>query len=468
MDVAKWTGRGVAGLVASLLAGCVANPYVLHGNPYCQGENYTPGTGHARSCSGSGADPGSERPAFTDAIRYASDVREDMGEKAREYAVLNNGGGAALLGVAGLAAYRGFQGGHEANIAALTTGGAAFYGAQQYLYRKPRETIYWAGAGAVTCAIGMASKAKVGEQEADGLVARLAAQDARRKSVDELRGDLAHAAGACSAQKSWKMLETSSMELLEKTGGVDLRQQRIDNRIRRLRLAGRFAGANLINATDAILDVVNLQLAAEQPDPASLAQLVSRLKMPALEAAAPTTPEGAGKQAQQTGGRGMAAAAPPDAADCDQAKVQGAVDTLAGIYAVLDEAYSSMESDLGLIEANVSPPGDMPKSCAVSRSQALLPFDVALAQDGAQALVQGGKLLVPITGGVPPFKAMLAGPPAKGSISALAEAGDDGGYRFRIEASQDVPAGAYAMIASDAAGVTRPFQVRIEPKTGGK
>lgn len=462
MDVAKWTGRGVAGLVAPLLAGCVANPYVLHGNPYCQGENYTPGTGHARSCSGSGADPGSERPAFTDAIRYASDVREDMGEKAREYAVLNNGGGAALLGVAGLAAYRGFQGGHEANIAALTTGGAAFYGAQQYLYRKPRETIYWAGAGAVTCAIGMASKAKVGEQEADGLVARLAAQDARHKSVDELRGDLAHAAGACSAQKSWKMLETSSMELLEKTGGVDLRQQRIDNRIRRLRLAGRFAGANLINATDAILDVVNLQLAAEQPDPASLAQLVSRLKMPALEAAAPTTPEGAGKQAQPR------AAAALHAAGCDQAKVQEAVDTLPGIYAVLDEAYSSMESDLGLIEANVSPPGDMPKSCAVSRSQTLLPFDVALAQDGAQALVQGGKLLVPITGGVPPFKAMLAGPPAKGNISAVAEAGDDGGYRFRIEASQDVPAGAYAVIASDAAGVTRPFQVRIEPKTGGK
>jgi hypothetical protein len=259
------------------------------------------------------------------------------------------------------------------------------------------------------------------------------------------------------------MLETSSMELLEKTGGVDLRQQRIDNRIRRLRLAGRFAGANLINATDAILDVVNLQLAAEQPDPASLAQLVSRLKMPALEAAAPPTPVGAGKQAQQTGEMAMAAAD-----DCDQAKVQGAVDTLAGIYAVLDEAYSSMESDLGLIEANVSPPGDMPKSCAVSRSQALLPFDVALAQDGAQALVQGGKLLVPITGGVPPFKAMLAGPPAKGSISAVAEAGDDGGYRFRIEASQDVPAGAYAVIASDAAGVTRPFQVRIEPKTGGK
>ena len=81
---------------------------------------------------------------------------------------------------------------------------------------------------------------------------------------------------------------------------------------------------------------------------------------------------------------------------------------------------------------------------------------------------KGGKLLVPITGGVPPFKAMLAGPLAKGSVSATAEAADDGGYRFRLEASEDVPPGTYAVIASDAAGVTRPFQVRIEPKAGGK
>jgi hypothetical protein len=474
MDIAKWTVRGVAGLVAPLLAGCVANPYVLHGNPYCPSGNMS-GTGHTRKCVGTVAPD--ERQSFNDALLYANDVREDMGEKAREYAVLNNGGGAMLLGVAGLAAYRGFQGGHEANIAALTTGGAAFYGAQQYLYRKPRETIYWAGAGAVTCAIGMASKAKVGEQEATDLTARLVEQDGRRKAVaeggDQLRSELRAAAGTCSAQSTWKKLETSSTELLAKTDAMDLRHQRIDNRIRRLRLAGRFAGANLINATDAILDVVNLQLAAEQPDPASLAQLVSRLKMPALEGAAAPAPEGGDKQAPGAAGAGATPPRPQKGMQealnvCDQAKVQRTLGTLIESYAVLDEAYSSMESDLDLIVANVSPPGETSKSCVISRAQTLLPFDIALAQDGAQVLDQGGKLLVPITGGVPPFKAMLAGPLAKGSVSATAEAADDGGYRFRLEASEDVPPGTYAVIASDAAGVTRPFQVRIEPKAGGK
>ena len=33
-------------------------------------------------------------------------------------------------------------------MAAFTTGGASIYGSQQYLYRKPREAIYWSRASA--------------------------------------------------------------------------------------------------------------------------------------------------------------------------------------------------------------------------------------------------------------------------------------------------------------------------------
>jgi hypothetical protein len=136
---------------------------------------------------------------------------------------------------------------------------------------------------------------------------------------------------------------------------------------------------------------------------------------------------------------------------------------LAAAYAPVDEAYSSLEEQLDYVEANVSPPGGAaPKQCAITRSQALLPFDITLAQEGAQPVAPGGTRLVPIVGGVAPFKATPASLPASGTLSAGAEAADDGSYRFRIAASQDATPGTYALIASDAAGVARPFQVRID------
>jgi hypothetical protein len=455
MEIGRWWVRLLPGLAALALGGCVINPYVSHKVP------------------AELKDPYSSLPKATE---YAVHARNRMAGKAQDYAFMNNGGGALLLNVAGLAAYRGFRGDHEANVAALTMGGAALYGTQQYLYRKPREAIYWAGAGALTCAIDIAAKSNVAALEVPTLRASLAtANEAHAKLADKstnLHLALTSARQGCATDKEWAALDATAMLLLDRASkeARTLRAQRIESRLRRLELSGRLAGVVLVGATDSIVDAVNSQLVAEQPDPATLARLVSSLKMPALEVAAPppaVTPPPAPSPAAAFNAlaeRLKSLASSVDlTAGCQLQGVQAAYRALDMAYSPVEEAYSSLEKQLEYVEAAVFPPvGAAPKQCAITRSQALLPFDIALAQEGAQALGQGSELLVPIVGGVAPFKAPPAALPVKGSLSARAETADDGSYRFRITASQDATPGTYALIASDAAGVARPFQVRIE------
>lgn len=453
MEIGRWWVPLLPGLAALGLGGCVVNPYISH------------------KASVGVPDPYLGLP---NATKYAEDARNRMAGKAQDYAVLNNGGGALLLNVAGLAAYRGLRGGHDANIAALTTGGAALYGTQQYLYRKPREAIYWAGAGAVTCAIGVAAKTNAAALEAPAMRASLGqANDALANLADrraELQDGLVPARKACGKNPAWRTLDEAAVLLLEKTSAsvTALRAQRIENRLRNIELSGRLAGANLVNATDSIVDVVNSQLAAEQPDPSTLARLVSSLKMPALEAAG-TPPPAAPSAQDSTAGEAITkllqqlSMIEGTSKGCEPRDAEAAYRSLVAAYAPVDEGYSSLEKQLDYVEANASPSsGAGPKQCAITRSQALLPFDIALAQEGAQPVAAGGTVLVPIVGGVGPFKATPASLPANGSLSAIAETADDGSYRFRIEASPDATLGTYALIASDAAGVARPFQVRIK------
>jgi hypothetical protein len=452
MEIGRWWVRLLPGLVALGLGGCAINPYVSH-----------------KASAGLG-DPYASLP---NATRYAQDARNRMAGKAQDYAVLNNGGGALLLNVAGLAAYRGLRGGHDANIAALTTGGAALYGTQQYLYRKPREAIYWAGAGAVTCAIDIAAKTNVAALEVPAMrVSLVTANQAHAALAGQstaLQRALARARPGCGTDADWMVLDATATLLLQQvsTDATTLRAQRLDSRLRRLELSGRLAGAVLVGATDSIVDAVNSQLVAEQPDPATLARLVSGLKMPALEARAAV--HGADSGSGATSPSAVAASIASRSsllgaiAMCQPQAAVTAYRDLAAAYAPVDEAYSSLEEQLDYVEANVSPPGGAaPKQCAITRSQALLPFDITLAQEGAQPVAPGGTRLVPIVGGVAPFKATPASLPASGTLSAGAEAADDGSYRFRIAASQDATPGTYALIASDAAGVARPFQVRID------
>ncbi len=467
------------------LGGCALDPYIRS----TPGPTYSRLEALCKAWKDKAVEAGEARA-------YAECMRRSMEAKAGRYATMNNGGGALLIGVAGLAAYRGYRGGHEANVAALTTGGAALYGGQQYLYRKPREVIYWSGSGAIGCAIGIADRqiqagTDAGTLRREGLAstasewnALQAAHEAEQEERDRIQPN---ASCPANLRNEWKKLRDAAaavdMDAQLKTLQGQLRNAEL--RLLRHEAGSRFSRINLIAATNAIRDAVNRQLAMEQPNPAELGQLLTGLKLPALEAAAakPAATDGdvpaESKDAVVKQDRFLSLSwrfdskvqgleTLPEACNIDDRHVKvyaNRVEQVSSSYRQARDSIASLEMSLDLLDASAGKSAgseEMLKLCPLARDMALTPFALVLPQQGVQVLKQGDSLVLPITGGVPPFSASPAAALGKGSLAAAAEATDTGGYRFRVTASKDAEKGTYALIASDAAGVTRVFQVQVQ------
>lgn len=461
------TGRAL-GLVMmaalGLLSGCVVNPYVRSSSVPVRPDSST-------LCSGWRDTPVDEAHA----LEYATCLRRVMEDKASRHALMNNGGAPLLLGVAGLAAYRGFQGGHEANIAALTTGGAAIYGAQQYLYRAPREGIYLAGAGALACAVNQTRRKLLIETEFEpvaNLLNRHVAPEVRAigPALANLDGlsDSIRVPGSCSSLAS-DIRAARSDEHRARLEAEDLgrRLELARLKLAQLSAAARTARIDLIAATDAITSTVNQQLVLQQPNPADLAALLTRLKLPAMSPPA-TEPE-----AEAVNGVALPAIREPAsmAAPESEPKVNCALyatevrlyeRAVAGLRQAVDRASADMaavEGSLRKMEDRIGKQGadtDSMQLCYRPPSMSLLPFSLALAQPGAQTMPDDGVLLIPISGGTPPFTVVAT----DAQLTGTAEADNAGGYRLKI-VNKDAEAGAHTMIATDGAGVTRIFQVQI-------
>lgn len=472
-------------LIAGGLAGCVLDPYIRS----------TPGStygGLTKLCKNWKDKPVEEG----DARKYAECMRRSMEAKAGRYATMNNGGGALLIGVAGLAAYRGYRGGHEANVAALTTGGAALYGGQQYLYRKPREVIYWSGSGAIGCAIGIADRRSRAGTDAETLRKKglanaesgwKALQAAHKEEQEDRARIQPNASCPSNLRNEWNKSRDAAVaaDMDAQLKALQGQIRDADLRLLRHEAGSRFSEINLIAATNAIRDAVNRQLAVEQPNPTELSQLLTGLKLPALEAAVaakPATDDGVpavtekAVVAQQLFQRLIGDFSLkveghdtlPAACNIDDQHVKTyatRVEQVSLAYQRIRDSIASLEMGLDLLDANAGKSAggeDMLKLCPLARDVALTPFALVLPQQGVQVLKQGDSLVLPIAGGVPPFSASPAAALGKGTLTATAEATDTGGYRFRVTASKDAETGTYALIAGDAAGVTRVFQVQIQ------
>lgn len=419
--------------LATLLAGCVVNPYVRSTSKPLQADSTVCGTTEHR-----------------DALKYATCLRRVMEDKASRYAVMNNGGGAFLLGVTGLAAYRGLRGGHEANVAALTAGGAALYGTQQYLYRQPREVIYWSGVNALGCAISLTEKRLIQVPEAN-TVRQLLDKTVSVASDDvaTLSARLGRVPATCGKIQAQQV----------RAERLVVRKLLLQQRVQRLEAWSREAEVDLLSATDAIVGSVNAQLAREQPDPAGLATLVAQMKLPAL---APTKTLGDAEK-QKGDGQSTSSEAFKGAAETSCLAFTIVSSDLEAAMARLERNLDSLQAALESAEAQAGLTGGAEQAlddCYRPPELALLPFTLQLPRDGIVKVKAGTSTTLGITGGTAPYSGMPTSRAEELQITQVP------GVKpaLQVSAIATAASGGVAVLAMDAAGHPQMFQVQIEAK----
>lgn len=476
-DASKGGAVVLVAVMATLLAGCVVNPYIRTSSVPDVGEL---SRDNCRDLVVTTADHQLVMVDKAKTLLYAECVRDAMAKKAGRYAVMNNGGAVVLLNMAGLAGYSGVRGGHNAQVAALTTGGATYYGAQQYLYRKPREAIYWSGANAIGCAVGVTQRRLLVADEVRTLepLKKRAIETTLDTAARDARVALqaTPAATGCSGtmQAEHALLTTQTQDILSsKTGeALKARQAALLRRYQVLTMVEKYALADLVAATNAIRDSVNDQLAAEQPDPSQLAKLLTSLKLPGLEGAS----GGAGDPQSRSAPRQFAQAPPPPSAGggeqrgpksptCQRSDIQHA--TFKSSTTALIDQYNALNRTLDELEASLdgiatrsgtSPgSGDTLKYCTLARTNTLLPFGLQLDGNGTQTVVPGETLSIPITGGVPPYAIRTVS--GGSGLTATIKLDTDGSYRIVIIAGDDAESGTF--FAKDAVGAGEVVTVNV-------
>ncbi|WP_202842422.1 hypothetical protein [Luteimonas saliphila] len=458
---------GVVGL-GFLLAGCVVNPYVRSDMPR-DGERYY----------GVCGDIGKNRKNEDFALDFAECTRRNMADKAGRYAMMNNAGGATLLQIAGLAGYSGIRGGNQAQVTALTTGGASLYGAQQYLYRKPREAIYWSGSEAIGCAIGVTRRKILISDELKKLPDLNTAEEFDRARIGEAEARVQ--VGSLENCGQVKDDVESLMELVDSVATADKykfakREQDVAERRSMLALSAASAAGDLTTATTAIADAVNGQLSREQPDPSELAKLLA-----ALKPSTPSTAPAADDSADGDPDAGTAAAllingiiplvdrvreAPKPSCKVNAAKVI-AYRQASGRFLLAGAAYDrslrNAEAHLSALESLSGGNGSANKVsfCTLGRANTLLPFGLQLAQQGTQKIELGKTLSIPITGGIPPYSVVAVSSSDSG-IGASIGSTDIGGYKVEVSAAAPAKASSKAtFFANDAVGAGTMFSVEV-------
>jgi hypothetical protein len=482
----KWAGLAMLLVVPT---GCVINPYVKAPTDSAwnlgkacsqlEGKLVTPD-----------ANANNDVGAVSQSMQYAICTQRAMERKAGKYAWMNNGGALLLMHMAGLAGYSGTRGGHTAQVTAMTTGGATFYGAQQYLYRKPREAIYWMGSEAMMCAISVTNRRLVSAPDpmdplstfhADHVVKPLgdfrALVPVEQAARDALRRDMPV---KCSdpQDEALRARATVAMDHVESLlDAVSVKTFERDSARFRVLLAERgksaaSAKSDLINATNAIRAAVNRQIAVQQPDPTELAKLLNGLKLPALSgpttAAASTESlgkpaahdergdDGKNKNKNKNKSRKAAGCVALRSSMHDYLRAAGAFSRLHGDLTQARTDFMALHAAIEMREAQELPI----EQCLHLRGNALGPFRLVLAQAGAIELKKGESTTLPIEGGTPPFRIE---PIDKDDLaSAKVRPTALGGYEIVVEAKGNAPAKA-RFFASDNAGGSAMFTVQINP-----
>lgn len=482
--------RVVLPVVCLAITGCVINPYIKSPTHRTAGQanqecDFLTTDSAVEEVSGNVATDGRNVVPLERAMLYATCTQRAMERKAGKYAWMNNGGALLLIHMAGLAGYSGSRGGHTAQVTSMTTGGATFYGAQQYLYKKPREAIYWMGSEATSCAIAVTSRRLVSMPEKAAALSDFH-RDHIAEPLERLRDSARNEAvlrsrlqakipAKCSDQQD-EALRVASNEAMTRTisalGNVSIETLGRDSArfgmfLVEHRNASEMAKSDLIDTTNAIRTAVNRQIASQQPGPAELAKLLGTLKLPALagSSAAPAVVPDANSAKNMT---------VPKTARTWQVAAKQAPSCTSVRPLMLDYLQTSTELHRlhgELVQARVDflamhaflEEGEKQKrpieQCLHLRGSSLGPFRLVLAQAGAIELKEGETTTIPIEGGVPPFRIEPLDDGDK--VKANAKPSALGGYEIEVKAVGKATAKG-RFFASDSSGGSAVFTVVIK------
>lgn len=471
----KWAGMA---MLSVMTAGCVINPYVKAptDSAWNLGSNCW-GLENGLEAEVSRA-VDAENSIENQSIQYAICTQRAMERKAGKYAWMNNGGALLLMHMAGLASYSGSRGGHTAQVTSMTTGGATFYGAQQYLYRKPREAIYWMGSEAMMCAISFTRKRLLTSYGDNSVIGEMYIRqiDAPYKELDRVRAVLSEGVLLGKDCTQFSNDEKSALGDLasrvrnadDKISVAELDSKRLvaKSELSQIIGASRSASSDLVDVTSSIRLAVNRQLAAQQPDPAELSRLLTGLKSPTPAAGAVVVVD-TGKNRPS----GVKAFDPTSSMSRQQAKAKTCSERLEDFQAnanvfikqhqIVQNGIDTFNVELARIKAEVGvgSKSDRPmEQCLQFRGSTLGPFRLMLAQAGPIELKKGEAATIPIGGGVPPFRIESLDDGDK--ITVRVTTSSVGGYQVDIVAGDTSTKGHF--FASDSAGGTAFFSVAVK------
>jgi hypothetical protein len=437
--------------VLALLSGCqVFQPYVTsrHFNEpaptgyLCNSQSNAPVTGDK-----------------ADEVAFARNVERQLTCFARQHGEFASATGYALIPLAALVAYQGFKQANPHNIAALSGAGAAAYGIASYQY-KPRDVIYLAGVAAVDCAIQVSTPSILSEKQDTALKARyvefsghlddnlaafaladvrlagahrsLVAARAERAGIAAVRSNKGLRDALDDALASVSARATSDQTALTST------QKAMTSLARRYAKATALdtrARKDLVSTTESIVNSVNSQVATMTPNPASLASMLSSLKLPTVAQAATTDPAttttgttaakaaiamAAAVAAAPAPAHGFGAAAPatPDPASAVLALLASASDQLAAAEAALAGIGARLAPLAGELDA-LSTTTNLEKlyqECAIE-VKTQTPLSIAVPKDGISVKNGGEAINLLITGGVAPYSPAVVNPAADGALA---------------------------------------------------
>jgi hypothetical protein len=345
-------------------------------------------------------------PTLANAVAVGTSMRDRYSEKIESQIAWERGIGVGLIGVTGVAADLAMRGVGKSEVLGLGLAGAALYTGGNWLFSKPQQMIYAAGASAVQCALDVTQPLQMADARLPSL----------RSDVAQIQGDAA--------------------ELERLLGG------------RVVKTPGEISARAAIDRAKALLPAAQDLVGTLDGAAFALRSSLSAIQLQVTNAFLANSPnlqglvEALGKSLPATGSKIIGVALPP------MPKVSFTAgspeeNTLADKARALDALVGRV--DRALAGVNLKPGDDKLKLCSVDLKQAGLAMKTVPA--GPMTVQPGAAATVVVSGGVLPYRAEWIGSRPPEVVALKIESGQ--GF-ITVEVKKDVKAGSYRLLVLDA------------------
>ncbi|NMQ29790.1 hypothetical protein E4Q23_19700 [Candidatus Accumulibacter phosphatis] len=358
-------------------------------------------------------------PTLSNAIALGTSMRDRYLDKIESQVAWERGVGVGLIGAATIAADLAIRGVGSSEVLGLGLAGAALYTGNNWLFSKPQQMIYAAGASAVQCALDVMQPWQLANASRPDLranVARIALATAEIENV------LATRTGRPPTPA-----ETIARSAVERAHAVLPPAKELLN-------AFDGAAVALRSSLMAIQFQVTNAYLANSP---SIQGLVDQL----------------GKSLPATGSK-IIGVSLPSVAESKNTSAVGGQDELAGKAKVLNALVSAVAESI--VTVDIHPNEDKLKLCNVDLRQAGLAMKHS--PPGALAVQPGGAATVVVSGGVLPYRAEWIGTRPPDGVALKIESGQ--GF-VTVEARAGTKPGKYQLLVLDAGPSRDAIEVAI-------